>query len=55
MIKTYRCDKCDPPCIVKITPHVVILRPVDRWNDVKGWCKDGKLKLSKPGRPKKRR
>lgn len=55
--KTYRCDVCAPPCVVKVKKHAVLLEPPERWferpSDLKAWCDQGKLVPAKRGRPKK--
>jgi len=55
--KKYICDRCDPPCIIRIKKHAVLLSPPDRWfekpADLKSWCAEGQLRPVKRGRPKK--
>lgn len=52
--KTYRCDECSPPCIIKIKKHAILLEPPDRWTGIRDWCAEGKLRPVKRGRPKKK-
>ncbi len=55
--KKFTCTRCDPPCVVRIKKHAVLLSPPERWfetpGDLKNWCAEGKLVPVKRGRPKK--